>query len=170
MKINTGHTHTQTNYRSRVISRSPCFEETVLLHALVALCLATSQPAYDITHPEYVHTKYFSRVRLCATLHRENNEQKIITAYTYTHTHTHKTPRQIKGILIQESLLWSSVQFSSVAQSCPTLCDPMHCSTPGFPVHHQLPEFTQTYVHSVGDAIQPSHPLSSPSPATFNLS
>ena len=61
-------------------------------------------------------------------------------------------------------------QFSSVAQSCPTLCDPMDCSTPGFLVHHQLPEFTQTHVHWVGDAIQPSHPLSSPSPAAFNPS
>ena len=50
----------------------------------------------------------------------------------------------------------TSVQFSSVAQSCPTLCDPMNCSTPGLPVHHQLPEFTQTHVHRVGDAIQPS--------------
>ena len=54
---------------------------------------------------------------------------------------------------------FSSVQFSSVAQSCPTLCDPMNCSTPGLPVHHQLPEFTQTHVCRVGDAIQPSHPL-----------
>ena len=52
---------------------------------------------------------------------------------------------------------FSSVQFSSVAQSCPTLCDPMNRSTPGLPVHHQLPEFTQTHVHRVGDAIQPSH-------------
>ena len=60
------------------------------------------------------------------------------------------------------------LQFSS-AQSCPTLCNPMDCSTPGLPVHHQLPEFTQTHVHWVGDAIQPSHPLSSPSPPTFNL-
>ena len=59
----------------------------------------------------------------------------------------------------------SSVQFSSVAQSCPTLCDPMNHSTPGLPVHHQLLEFTQTHVHWVSDAIQPSHPLSSPSPA-----
>ena len=59
---------------------------------------------------------------------------------------------------------------SSVAQSCPTLCDLIECSTPGFPVHHQLPEFTQSHVHQVGDAIQPSHPLSSPSPPTFNLS
>ena len=64
---------------------------------------------------------------------------------------------------------WASVQFSSVAQSCPTLCDPMNCSTPGLPVHHQLPELTQTRVHQVGDAIQPSHPLLSPSPA-FSLS
>ena len=58
----------------------------------------------------------------------------------------------------------SSVQFSSVAQSCQILCDPMNRSTPGLPVHHQLPEFTQTHVHPVSDAIQPSHPLSSPSP------
>ena len=58
---------------------------------------------------------------------------------------------------------------SPVTQSCPTLCNPMDRSTPGFPVHHQLPEPTQTHVHHVGDAIQPSHPLSSPSPA-FNLS
>ena len=66
-------------------------------------------------------------------------------------------------------MLPSSVQFSSVAQSCLTLCNPMDCSTPGLSVHHQLPEFTQTHVHRVSDAIQPSHPLSSPSP-TFNLS
>ena len=64
----------------------------------------------------------------------------------------------------------SSVQFSSVAQSCLTLCDPMNCSTPGLPVHHQLQEFTQTHVHWVGDAIQPSHPLSSPSPPAPNPS
>ena len=64
----------------------------------------------------------------------------------------------------------SSVQFSSVTQSCPALCDPMNCSTPGLPVHHQFPEFTQTHVHRVGDAIQPSHPLSSPSPPAPNPS
>ena len=63
-----------------------------------------------------------------------------------------------------------STHFSSVTQLCPTLCDPMDCSTPGFPVHHQLPELAQTPVHRVGDAIWPSHPLSSPSPPTFNLS
>ena len=64
----------------------------------------------------------------------------------------------------------NNIQFSSVTQLCLTLCDPMDCSTPGFPVHHQLPELTQTHVHRVGDAIQPSHPLSSPSPPNFNLS
>ena len=77
------------------------------------------------------------------------------------------------------SVLWNlcynkahltDLQFSSVAQSCPTLCNPMDCSTPGLPVHQQFPEFTHTHVYRVGDAIQPSHPLSSPSPPAFNLS
>ena len=68
------------------------------------------------------------------------------------------------------SVQFSSVQFSSVAQSCPTLCDLMNHSMPGLPVHHQLPEFTQTHVHRVSDAIQPSHPLSSPSPLVSNPS
>ena len=62
------------------------------------------------------------------------------------------------------------MQLSSVAQLCLTLCNPMDCSTPGLPVHHQLLEFTQTHVHRVSDAIQPSHPLLSPSPPTCNLS
>ena len=65
---------------------------------------------------------------------------------------------------------FSSVQFSSVAQSCLTLCDPMNCSMPGLHVHHQLLEFTQTHAHWVGDAIQPSHPLLSPSPPAPNPS
>ena len=67
-------------------------------------------------------------------------------------------------------LIFSSLQFSSVAQSCPTLFDPMNCSMPGLPVHHQLPEFTQAHVHRVRDAIQPSHPLLSPSPPALNPS
>ena len=62
-----------------------------------------------------------------------------------------------------------SQSVSSAAQSCPTFCDPLDCSTPGLPSHHQLPEFTQTHVHWVGDAIQSSHPLSFPSPPSFNL-
>ena len=65
---------------------------------------------------------------------------------------------------------FSSVQFSSIAQSCPTLCDPINRSTPGLPVHHQLPEFTLTSIHRVSDAIQPSHPRSSPSPPAPNPS
>ena len=67
-------------------------------------------------------------------------------------------------------MLFLHSQFSSLVQSCPTLCDPMDCSTKGFPVHHLLPEFAQNHVHRVGDAIQPSNPLLSPSPPAFNLS
>ena len=79
----------------------------------------------------------------------------------------------ISVFFIQRTNFWlhwvfSSVQFSSVAQSCPTLCNPMNHSRPGLPVHHQLTEFTQTHVHRVSDTIQPSHPLSSPSPPAPN--
>ena len=80
----------------------------------------------------------------------------------------------ISIVFIWLNLHWNktiySVQFSSVAQSCPALCDPMNCSIPGLSVHHQLPEFTQTHVHQVSDAIQPSHPRSSPSPPAPNPS
>ena len=86
------------------------------------------------------------------------NRYIYMCIYVYTHTHTH----------IYVNLIIS--QFSSVVQSCPTLCDPMNRRMPGLPVHHQLPEFTQSHVHQVGDAIQPSHPLSSPSPPTPNPS
>ena len=68
------------------------------------------------------------------------------------------------------NLISRAIQFSSVTQSCLTLCDSMDCSMPGFPVHHQLPELSQTHVHWVSYAVQPSHPLSSPSPPPFNLS
>ena len=72
---------------------------------------------------------------------------------------------------VVECICWNIyIQFSSVAQSCPTLCDPMTSSIPGLPVHHQLPEFTQIHVHQVRDAIQPSHPQSSPSPPAPNPS
>jgi len=73
-------------------------------------------------------------------------------------------------LLALNSIAIYTFQFNSVAQSCPTLCNPMNRSTPGLPVHHQLPEFTQTHVHRVGDDIQPSHPLSSPSPPAPNPS
>ena len=75
-----------------------------------------------------------------------------------------------RGSLAPLCFLPSAQSVSSVTQSCPTLCDPRNCSTPGLPVHHQLLEFTQTHVHWVGDAIYPSHPLSSPSSPAFNLS
>ena len=78
--------------------------------------------------------------------------------------------KQSKTIQFLPVWPWACYQFSSVAQLCPTLCSPMNHSTPGLPVHHQLPEFTQTHVHRVGDAIQPSHPLSSPSPPAHNPS
>ena len=78
-----------------------------------------------------------------------------------------KVVYSVKRILLCSSMHQS---VSSVAQSCPTLCDPMNCSTPGLPVHHQLQESTQTHVHPVGVAIQPSYPLSSPSPPAFHLS
>ena len=86
--------------------------------------------------------------------------------------YTVEVRNRFKGLDVIECLMksLSSVQFSSVAQSCPTLCDPMNRSMPGLPVHHQLTEFTQTHIHRVRDAIQPSHPLSSPSPPTLNLS
>ena len=74
-----------------------------------------------------------------------------------------------KKIFLKSALLLL-FQFSLIAQSCPTLCDPMNLSTPVLPIHHQLLEFTQTHVHRVGDAIQPSHPLSSPSPPAPNPS
>ena len=83
------------------------------------------------------------------------------------------------GMMIKFYLLYTSfshllnmhsVQFDSVTQSCPILCKPMDCSRPSFPVQHQLLEFTQIHLHQVGDAIQPSHPLSSPSPPALNLS
>ena len=80
---------------------------------------------------------------------------------------------RLRGLFVVNTLCNLSATYSSVrsvAQSCPTLCDPMNCSTPGLPVHHQHPEFTQTHVHWVHDAIQPSHPLPSPSPPAPNPS
>ena len=80
------------------------------------------------------------------------------------------TRMPFNGWMVKQTMEASSDQIRSVTQSCPTLCDPMNRSMPGLPVHHQLPEFTQTHVHRVSDAIQPSHPLSSPSPPAPNPS
>jgi len=96
---------------------------------------------------------------------RDNTEiQRIITDY-YQQLYANKMDN-----LEEMDNCLSLIQFSSVTQSCPTLCDPMNRSTAGLPVHHQLPEFTQTHVHRVSDDIQPSHPLSSPSPPAPNPS
>ena len=92
-------------------------------------------------------------------------ERNAATA-TDTYSNTKKKKKQYKSVLC----IFISTQFSSVVQSCPTLCNPMNRSTRGLPVHHQFPEFTQTHVHRVSDAIQPSHPLSSPSPPAPNSS
>ena len=93
--------------------------------------------------------------------HKTHLQMVVVTAFNYE---LEAWTKEVKlEFLLSTVLAYCPVQFSSVAYSCPTLCDPMNCSTPGLPVHHQLPEFTQTYVHRVSDAIQPSHPLSSPS-------
>ena len=76
----------------------------------------------------------------------------------------------IASCLTHNDIIQDIIQFISVTKLCLTLCDPVDCSTPALPVHHQLSEFTETHVHHISDAVQPSHPLSSPSPPTFNLS
>ena len=108
-------------------------------------------------------------------IERETCSPMFIIAL-FTIARTWKQPRcpsadeWIRKLVHIHNGIFSSVQFSSVTQSCLTLCDPMNHSMPGLPVHHQLPEFTQTHVHWVGDAIQPSHPLPFPFLPVLNLS
>ena len=122
--------------------------------------------------PRCTCAQLLTRVRLCDPVD-----------YSQSGSPAHGTlqARTLEGVVIsfsrgsfrprsQTRVSTNSVQFSSVAQSRPTLCNPMNCSTPGHPVHHQLPEFTQIHVHRVRDAIQPSHPWSSPSPPAPNPS
>ena len=93
-------------------------------------------------------------------------ERSISLNHFYLFDHIKLSIETSYKLLLEDISKWNiSVQFISVAQSCPTLCDPMNRNTPGLPVHHQLLELTQTHVHRVSDAIQPSHPLLSPSPA-----
>ena len=111
--------------------------------------------------------------------------QQALPIWKFSYIHSKKSKTVINGLRFfsvflyvnyssegKKSLIFISfhIQFSSVAQSCPTLCNPMNRSTPGLPVHHQLPEVTQTHVHQVSDAIQPSHPQPSPSPPAPNPS
>ena len=99
----------------------------------------------------------------------KKHKEKLVWPYVLAKDQNIK--RSIRNYLSKVGGVYKySVQFSSVTQSCSTLCDPMNRSTLGLPVHHQLPEFTQTHVHRVRDAIQPSHPLSSPSPPAPNPS
>ena len=123
----------------------------------------------------------------CSALRAEHPPQPFITC-TFSYCPTYPFPSPFPKVMrrsnqmiydggnaTMSSPLWvilpiSRYQFSSVTQLCVTLCGPMDCSTPGFPGHHQLPEVAQTNVHWVSDAIQPSHPLSSPSPPAFNFS
>ena len=130
--------------------------------------------------------EFLFHVTLWLMKQEDNKFQDLCWRYVWSLSSDHQAPkgslqayqrREAIMMLIKFPVLWResesvscSVQFSSVPQSCPTLCDPMNCSTPDFPVHHHLPEFTQTHVHRVGDAIQPSHPLSSPSPPVPNPS
>ena len=95
---------------------------------------------------------------------------KYLKTYKITEVDPNVYNLKINMSEIKSPIKVKIIQFSSVSQSCLTLCDPMDCSTQGLPVHHQLREFTQTHVHWVGVAIQSSHPLLSPSPSAFNLS
>ena len=121
--------------------------------------------------------KLLSSVRLFATPWTIHGilQTRILEGVAFPFSRGSSQPRDctqvscIAGISLPAEPQFSSVQFSSVAQPCLTLCDPMNCRMPGLPVHHQLPEPTQTHVHWVGFAIQPSHPLLSPSPA-LNIS
>ena len=94
----------------------------------------------------------------------------VMVAQLYKCNKIHQTVcLQWINCMVDQLYLNTSVACCSVGMSCPTLCDPMDCSTSGFPVLHHLPELAQTHIHQVGDAIQPSHPLSSPSPPAFNF-
>ena len=103
--------------------------------------------------------------QLCPTLSKPGGKQKI----SGQSPQFNAFQRLMSTYYVPGTML-SVLQFSSVIQSCLTLCNPMDCSTPGFPGHHQLLELAQSHVHRVDDAIQPSHPLASPSPPAFNLS
>ena len=135
-----------------------------LLRPLVKIFCCIWYFAFNLCGFEFLfrYPVYYFLEFLCSWLMSFINSGKFLAIYMFTYL--------IWEILSNRSITPSSVQYSSVAQSCLTLCDPMDSSIPGLPVHHQLPEFTQTLVHWVGDAIQPSHPLSFPSPPTFNLS
>ena len=136
-----------------------------ILHHLPSLALLNFISRHPVIFP--VRGKQFPipDAQMAFTDWSANGKASIVT------NNQHKVPQTQETSARREELtaVISSVQFSLVAQLCPSLCDPMNCSTPGLPIHHQLPEITQIHVHRVSDAIQPSHPLSSPSPPASNL-
>ena len=115
----------------------------------------------------YCYHLISKRLSICFTCQKSNATVFFLPTCIWATDPFWKTMQPIQVILYSPT---QSVQFSSVAQSYLTLCDLMKCSTPGLPVHYQLPKSTQTHVHRVGEAIQPFHPLSSPSPSVFNFS
>ena len=158
-------------------------DNTVVPHKIIKDCKQILKEKFTLyTYRSIIHTSQ----KVQATQASSINRRKLSTdSWTnkmpYTHTMEYYSVLQRKNCDTCYNMdkhwgyytKWKKplyVQFSSVAQLCPTLCNTMDCSTPGFPVQNQLPEFTQAHVLWVSDAIQPSHPLSFPSPLTFNLS
>ena len=127
----------------------------------------TSQGWGANTHSQ--QSEYNFEVGPCCPRRRGFNQLWAICTFTFPGKNLHGNGFTQFKPAVFKALLYISPQFSSVAQLCLTFCDPVNCSKPGFPVHHQSPELAQTHVHRVGDAIQPSHPLSSPSSPTFNF-
>ena len=140
---------------SSLFLSSPAFSESYLSHSDCYLLFCFQRGIKEV--------KYALQTDQCSA------EE---TSYYHLHIcfYVLESTSRYLDLFLDTFVYLSSVSFSLVTQLCPTLCDPMDCSAPGLPVHHQLPEFTQTHVHSVGDAIQPSHTLSSPSPPALNLS
>ena len=115
------------------------------------------------------HT-YMVGTHTCSFFSHILSPNSLYNTMQLSHIQPQKHPHSKLHLTVASISEYRIFQIRLVAQSCPTLCDPMNRSTPGLPVHYQLPEFTQTHVHRVGDAIQPSHPLSSPSPPAPNPS
>ena len=148
--------------------------------------LSPSLPAFNLSQHQGLFQWVGSLHQVAKVLEKINSISVRVTAMSHGKGHGHREEKDA-GIVKADSCPYQGCtqwreelskrnpncqrrfKFSSVAQSCSTLCDPMNRSTPGLPVHYQLPESTQTHVHWVGDAIQPSHPVSSPSPPALNL-
>ena len=128
---------------------------------LPIIALQVLQCSHSSQYPKFLNLINFLHPQM-----KNRNQKQIINAYLLDSCQPDTESPSSRST---KSYLYS-IQFSSVAQSCPTLCNPMNHSTPGLPVHHQLPEFTQTHVYLVGDAFQPSHSLSSPSSPAPNTS